>query len=167
MATPGGGHGVHPFMNHEMNNEMIHEGRDEIFKADKTKTKFGGWPEQPTKAALRDPVTVKRLYEWAIRLKWIKHSQATRLGFFAAAVQAREKGKQPAKLFTALVKSKAWSIPGKISGVSEQTAQRELDSLFKPPPLARLPTPTDAFAMPPADRSLDEQLAALHVWWSQ
>ena len=102
----------------------------------------GGWSVLITSWNLRDPVTVGVLYEEAKRKGWINGSEATKRGFEAAAEQAAAKGRQAGKLFTHLVKSKAWERPsskGGITQASEAKAAERRRSRDGPPPDAPLP----------------------------
>lgn len=101
----------------------------------------GGWPLRITAQVLRDPGKVDALYRHAVSRGWITDSEATHRGFAAAAEQAATKGRDPGRLFTALVKRRAWEQDARDGGVTqwaEEQSQRRRRA--KPPrPAVSLP----------------------------
>ena len=140
-----------------------------------SKNSFHGWPEEITGETLRDPVVVDRLYRHAIERKWIDESDATRLDFFATAVAARD-GHTPGRLFTYLVKKKAWRTDS-ITQRHEAAASEILRSLAKPPQRhSEAPLTGDiapAFLLPsaetttPPQRDRDVEIAKLREMMSE
>lgn len=87
----------------------------------------GGW--QVTVDGLRDAPTVDRLYLQAVGYGWFPASEQNRLGVHAAAIQARTKGRTPERLFTALLRGRAWENRANISEAAIDAAARAVEQL--------------------------------------
>lgn len=114
---------------HEIRNEMTHEACADGRKDD-AEHNFG-WPFRITKDLLRDVAATDRLYEHACERGWIAPSEQTRLGFHAVAEQTIAKAKNPARLFTFMVREKKWlkSTEKGQGGITQKSEQRAVERL--------------------------------------
>lgn len=64
------------------------------------------------------------LYEQAVEAGWIKPCEASALNFIAAAVRAREVGRDPPRVFVTLLRRKLWHH---LTQAQEETARRALN----------------------------------------
>lgn len=67
---------------------------------------------------------LEQLYFQAVHRRWIVPSEANALNFVASAVRAREEGRDPARLFVALIRRKLWHH---ITQAQEEQARRALN----------------------------------------
>jgi hypothetical protein len=72
---------------------------------------------------LSDLVALKRRFQESVRKLWVLDASQERIGFVAAACQSLESGNDPCRLFTSLVKHKAWRVRGK-GGLPESSFDR-------------------------------------------
>lgn len=146
-----------------VNDLMLHEAKaaEDIKPARPPANSSGGWPCRITAQVLRDPDKVDSLYQHAVRRGWIKDSEATQRGFAAVAEQAAAKGREPGKLFTTLVKRRAWEQDAKDGGVTQWAEEKAQQRRRSKPTRATVPLPYLRDPDEAASASRDDQARRL------